>query len=78
MHECWRLVLHRLQEAVAIGFELELGRIGHPDCYYHTLALELEPKRERLAACLRDVGMNPIMPEGGYFMIADYSPLSEL
>ena len=68
-------VIAYVQEAVAIGCELELGRIGHPDCYFQTLPQELEPKRDRLAKILQDVGMTPIIPEGGYFMIADYTKL---
>jgi hypothetical protein len=30
-----------------------------------------------MAQFLRDVGMKPVIPEAGYFMIADWSPLSK-
>lgn len=68
-------VLHS-KEAVARGFELELPQMDRPECYYHSLPAELNPKRDRMAAFLAEVGMNPTVPEGGYFMIADFSKLS--
>uniref|UniRef100_A0A1B6C996 Aminotransferase class I/classII large domain-containing protein n=2 Tax=Clastoptera arizonana TaxID=38151 RepID=A0A1B6C996_9HEMI len=64
-----------LQEAVARGFELELSRLGTPECYFESLAKELEAKRDYMEAFLLDVGMIPTVPEGGYFMMADWTPL---
>ena len=64
-----------LQEAVARGFELELARLGQPESYFESLPKELEAKRDFMAKFLTDVGMIPTIPEGGYFMIADWSPL---
>jgi len=63
------------QYAVAKGFEIELERLGREDCYLQSLAVELEEKRNFMGKFLRDVGMNPVIPEGGYFMLADWSPL---
>ncbi|KAE8742516.1 hypothetical protein FOCC_FOCC011926 [Frankliniella occidentalis] len=65
-----------VQEAVARGFELEMSRMDSPECYFYSLAEELLPKRELMAKFLSDVGMVPTIPEGGYFMIADWSPLA--
>ncbi|GJQ72825.1 hypothetical protein Trydic_g1474 [Trypoxylus dichotomus] len=65
-----------IQEAVALGFEKELLRLGQKDCYFVSLPLELEPKRDYVARFLSDVGMSPTIPEGGYFMVADWSPLA--
>ncbi|XP_071857137.1 kynurenine aminotransferase [Bombus fervidus] len=65
------------QEAVAIGFEQELERFGQPDCYFMSLAKELLPKRNYMAKFLNDVGMIPTIPEGGYFMIANWSALKD-
>ncbi|XP_046985037.1 kynurenine aminotransferase isoform X1 [Schistocerca americana] len=64
-----------LQEAVAKGFEIEIERMGSPECYFESLAAELVAKRDYMAKFLSEVGMNPTIPEGGYFMIADWSPL---
>jgi kynurenine--oxoglutarate transaminase/cysteine-S-conjugate beta-lyase/glutamine--phenylpyruvate transaminase len=64
------------QEAVARGFELEMKRLTSPECYFRSLPAMLESKRDKMAAFLKEVGMNPIIPEGGYFMMADYTPLA--
>ncbi|XP_014482843.1 PREDICTED: kynurenine--oxoglutarate transaminase 3 isoform X2 [Dinoponera quadriceps] len=64
-----------IQEAVAISFELELERFGQPECYFNSLAKELMPKRDYMAKFLSEVGMVPTIPEGGYFMIANWTSL---
>ena len=66
-----------LQEAVALGFEQEATRLDNKEtCYLYTLANdELLPKRDRMAAMLRAAGMTPTLPEGGYFIIADWSKM---
>lgn len=51
--------------------------MGQPDCYFSALAEELEGKRDRLAAILKQVGMCPVVPEGGYFMLADVTALGK-
>lgn len=66
-----------IQEAIALGFEKELARLGQPDCYFVSISEELLPKREYMAQFLTDVGMVPTIPEGGYFMVADWSPLGK-
>lgn len=66
-----------LQEAVAQGLLRDYGLMGQPECYFTSLAEELEGKRNRMASILQEVGMSPIIPEGGYFMIVDVTALSE-
>ena len=66
-----------IQEAVAVGFEKEISRLGKPDSYWKELADMLMPKRNKMASFLTSVSMKPIVPEGGYFMIADFSELAE-
>ncbi|XP_034047405.1 kynurenine--oxoglutarate transaminase 1 [Thalassophryne amazonica] len=61
------------QEAVAQGFEREYNLFGSPDSYLQQLPAMLHHKRNKLASCLQSVGLQPIMPEGGYFMIVDIS-----
>lgn len=65
------------QEAVAEGFEREYELFGTPESYFQQLPAMLHHKRKKLASCLESVGLQPIMPEGGYFMITDISPVSE-
>ena len=38
---------------------------------------ELLPKRDNLARLLSEAGLQPVVPEGGYFMMADVSGKSE-
>ncbi|KAM9357715.1 kynurenine--oxoglutarate transaminase 3-like isoform 1-T2 [Symphorus nematophorus] len=66
-----------LQEAVAQGLLLNLELMGQPECYFSSLAEELEGKRDHMAAILEEAGMTPIIPEGGYFMLVDVTPLNQ-
>lgn len=65
------------QEAIALGFEKELTRLGTDECYFISLPHELEAKRDFMAKILTDVGMKPIIPEGGYFMVTNWSSLGK-
>lgn len=67
-----------LQEAVAQGLMKNVELMGQPDCYFTSLAEELESKRDRMAAIVQEAGMTPVIPEGGYFMLVDITSLSEL
>ncbi|XP_052833493.1 kynurenine--oxoglutarate transaminase 3 isoform X2 [Octopus bimaculoides] len=63
------------QEAVAIAFEKELQHLNTPKSYFQSLPLEITRKRDALADVLLDLGMQPTIPEGGFFMLADISSL---
>lgn len=67
-----------IQEAVARSFELEKSRFGTPESYFNSISEELLPKRDKLAAALKEVGMIPVIPDGGYFMLAKYKGLHGL
>uniref|UniRef100_UPI00359025DB kynurenine--oxoglutarate transaminase 3 isoform X2 n=1 Tax=Myxine glutinosa TaxID=7769 RepID=UPI00359025DB len=62
-----------LQEAVAKAFSVEVSRLASPSCYFSALPRELRVKRDRVADMLAHAGMQPVLPEGGYFIIADIS-----
>lgn len=66
-----------IQEAVAVGIELETARLDKKDeCYLYTLPNdELLPKRNRMIEALKGAGMEPIVPDGGYFILADWTKL---
>ena len=66
-----------IQEAVARGFEKEMARMGSEECYFRSISVDLQRKRDYLAKVLTDVGMKPVIPEGGYFMMADWSELAD-
>lgn len=65
------------QEAVARGFEREYKVFGTPESYFQQLPAMLQHKKNKLASLLESVGLKPIIPEGGYFMTADFSSISE-
>ena len=58
-------------------FELELERLDSPECYFNSIKSELKPKRDRLAKLLTDAHLTPVIPEGGYFMMADISKIAQ-
>jgi len=62
---------------VAIIFDTERQRLNSPECYHNSISAELKPKRDKMAKFLEEVGMIPTIPEGGYFMVADFSNLSK-
>lgn len=62
-----------VQEAVARGFEHEINLLNTPESYFQTLSSELKPKMLYLFESLQNNGFKSIMPEGGYFMIADWT-----
>ncbi|KAF2884168.1 hypothetical protein ILUMI_21995 [Ignelater luminosus] len=64
-----------LQEAIAVGFEKEFSCLGQDNCYFTSLPRQLEQKKNYMANFLTKMGMKPIIPDGGYFMIADWSSL---
>lgn len=57
-----------LQEAVATALQTSAD-------YYANLTLLYQANRDFLGDILADVGLNPIMPKGTYFMMADISHL---
>lgn len=65
------------QEAVARGFEREYEVFETPESYFQQLPAMLHHKKDKLASLLKSVGLKPIMPEGGYFMTADFSSIGE-
>ncbi|XP_071946681.1 kynurenine--oxoglutarate transaminase 3-like isoform X2 [Antedon mediterranea] len=65
-----------LQEAIAVGLEMELARFDQPDCYLTSLAEEMEKKRDKICLVLKEIGLEPIVPDGGYFVLADVSKIN--
>merc|ERR1712060_119508 len=67
-----------IQEACANSFNIEMAleKAGNKkDCYFYSLADELYPKRDQMADLLRQIGLKPVIPQGGYFMMAEASEL---
>jgi len=66
-----------IQEAVARAFELEMTRLDSPDCYFRSISADLVAKRDFIARVLTDVGFKPVIPEGGYFIMANWKDLAD-
>ncbi|XP_072610783.1 kynurenine--oxoglutarate transaminase 3 isoform X4 [Vulpes vulpes] len=64
-----------LQEALAQAFWIDIKRMDDPECYFNSLPKELEVKRDRMIHLFESLGLKPIVPDGGYFIIADVSLL---
>lgn len=64
-----------LQEAVACVLERQLDILNTEQSYFQLLEQTLEKKRDFTARFLTDAGMKPIIPDGGYFIFADWSSL---
>ncbi|XP_006831132.1 PREDICTED: kynurenine--oxoglutarate transaminase 3 [Chrysochloris asiatica] len=63
------------KEALAQAFWIDIKRMDDPECYFNSLPKELEVKRDRMVHLLESVELKPIVPDGGYFIIADVSSL---
>ncbi len=63
------------QEVIARCFEYELKRLNSPECYFNSISNEFLEKRDKIVQVLKECGMKPIVPDGGYFILADYSQL---
>lgn len=66
-----------LQEACATSFEHELARLSSPSCYFKSIGVELQPKRNKMAKILQESQMIPTIPQGGYFMVANWVKLTD-
>lgn len=73
-----QFLLPLLKEALAQAFEHEIPLIGTEKSYFRGLSSMLEKKRDLMAKLLSEVGFKPIMPQGGYFMMADTSDIGKL
>ena len=55
-----------LQEAVARAIE------EFDDAYYEGVRLKYQAKRDRFVAGLRDIGLDPYVPDGAYYLLSRY------
>jgi len=60
-----------LQAAAAVGMAFDAD-------YYNHLALDYRARRDVMCAALKDGGFAFSVPEGAYYVLADYSALSDL
>lgn len=69
-----------MQEATARAFEHEMDLLRSNKTigfWEKELRSDLLDKRNRMAGILSKANMRPIIPQGGYFMVADFSDLAK-
>ena len=69
--------MNLIQEAIAAGLEIELARLGQSDSYFAQTVRTLERKRDEMCAVLKETGFDPIVPDAGYFILADTSAVGK-
>ena len=55
-----------------------MQRLDSPDCYFRSISVELQKKRDYICSMLKNAGMEPVIPEAGYFVMANWSTLGTL
>ena len=65
------------QIALADTFKQERLLLGTKDSYWYWLQETLLQQRNRMYGMAKEAGLKPIIPDGGYFMVADISSLSK-
>lgn len=67
-----------IQEAVAEVIDVEIDRLEqNPEQSYLNILpnVELLPKRNKMVDVLKAAGLTPVIPEAGYFIVADWTKL---
>lgn len=62
-----------VQEAVARCFEHEISVMDTPNSYFQNISKELKPKMNYITKLLLDNGFKPVIPDGGYFVITNWT-----
>lgn len=66
-----------LQEALGASLEKEIKRLNTPDSFFYKMATDLKQRRELMVRSVREAGMVPVVPDGGYFMLVNWRPMGE-
>ncbi|XP_064644878.1 kynurenine--oxoglutarate transaminase 3-like [Lineus longissimus] len=66
-----------LQDVYAQAYRHELNRLDQPNCFFKALPRELKAKRDQVMHIMSGIGLEPIAPEGGYFIFADVSKFDD-
>jgi len=63
------------QEALACALELEIKRLDTPNSFFFKMVKDLKDRRDMMSKAIKDSGMVPVIPDGGYFMMVNWKPL---
>ena len=45
--------------------------------FFTSISVDLQARRDMIVSILEEAGLPPVVPEGGYFIMADWTPFSE-
>ncbi|XP_037523502.1 kynurenine aminotransferase isoform X2 [Rhipicephalus sanguineus] len=65
-----------MQEAVAVGIEKQMDRIGDPEGFWSRQSDSLQKKRDFISEFLESLGVAATIPQGAYFIVCDLSNLA--
>lgn len=77
-HDCTFSNTTVTQEALAVGLEEQMEMLDQPEGYWNSLRNVLQKKRDYMCAALESAGLNPTVPQGAYFVVADGSGLAPM
>jgi kynurenine--oxoglutarate transaminase/cysteine-S-conjugate beta-lyase/glutamine--phenylpyruvate transaminase len=63
------------QEALAAALELEIKKLGTKDSFFYKMVTDLKDRRDLMTRACKEAGMIPIVPDAGYFLLANWRPL---
>ncbi|RWS22720.1 Kynurenine--oxoglutarate transaminase 3-like protein [Leptotrombidium deliense] len=67
-----------LQEALAVVYETETARLDQKSSYFTHVSEMLQKKRDKFVKLFKKVKVVAIVPEGGYFLMAEYSKVAKV
>ncbi|RWS23754.1 kynurenine--oxoglutarate transaminase 3-like isoform X4 [Leptotrombidium deliense] len=70
-------LLTPLQEAFAVGYEMEYERLNQNLSFRKQFARSLQDKRDLIVNMFSEVNTNAVIPEGGFFLIVDFSNIAK-
>ncbi|XP_077528444.1 kynurenine aminotransferase-like isoform X3 [Haemaphysalis longicornis] len=77
-HDCTFSNNTVIQEALSIGLEEQIEKLDQPNGYWNSLRNVIQEKRDYICTALESAGLNPTIPQGAYFVVADGSSLADV
>lgn len=77
-HDCTFSNTTVIQEALSVGLEEQMEKLDQPEGYWNGLCDVVQKKRDYICTALESAGLNPTIPQGGYFVVADGSSLAHM
>jgi len=63
------------QEALGISLEREFVKLNTKESFFYKMATDLKERREKMTKAVEEIGLKPLIPDGGYFMLVNWKNL---